>query len=155
MAQQLSPNFTLEELTTTNTGIPNIANAEETERLRALAAFMEKVRAVLGNRPISVNSAFRSEAVNTAVGGVKNSAHRLGYACDFVCPTFGTPLEVCRALDAAGAAGTIVFDQLIQEGTWTHVSRDPTGGGSGAPRKMRLTLIGPGKYASGINPTPP
>ena len=154
MPTQLSPHFTLEELTVTNTGLDNTPNAAETERLRTLAAFMEKVRAVLGNKAISVNSAFRSEAVNRAVGGVPNSAHRLGYACDFVCPSFGSPLEVCRALDAAGTAGTIVFDQLIQEGTWTHVSRDPTGNGTGAPRKMRLTLVGPNQYASGIRPTP-
>jgi zinc D-Ala-D-Ala carboxypeptidase len=154
MPEQLSPHFTLEELTTTNTGIPNTANATEKERLRLLAAFMEKVRTVLGNKSITVTSAFRNEAVNNAVGGVPNSAHRLGYACDFVCPGFGTPLDVCRALDAAGTAGTIVFDQLIQEGGWIHISRDPTGNGTGAPRKMRLTLIGPGKYASGIKPTP-
>jgi len=154
MPTQLSPNFTLEELTTTNTGLNNTPNADEIERLKLLAAFMEKVRAVLGNKSISVNSAFRSAAVNNAVGGVPNSAHRLGYACDFVCPSFGTPLDVCRALDAAGTAGTIVFDQLIQEGTWTHISRDQTGNGTGAPRKMRLTLIGPGQYASGIKPTP-
>jgi putative chitinase len=154
MPTQLSPHFSLEELTTTNTGLNNTPNADEIERLRLLAAFLEKVRAVLGNKTMSVNSAFRSEAVNNSVGGVKNSAHRLGYACDFVCPSFGSPLEVCKALDAAGTAGTIVFDQLIQEGTWTHVSRDPTGNGTGAPRKMRLTLIGPGQYASGIKPTP-
>jgi zinc D-Ala-D-Ala carboxypeptidase len=154
MPTQLSPHFTLEELTTTNSGLDNTPNAEEIERLRLLAEFMEKVRAVLGNKSISVNSAFRSAAVNNAVGGVSNSAHRLGYACDFVCPSFGTPLDVCRALDAAGTAGTIVFDQLIQEGTWTHISRDQTGNGTGAPRKMRLTLIGPGQYASGIRPTP-
>jgi zinc D-Ala-D-Ala carboxypeptidase len=151
---QLSPNFTLEELTTTNTGLPNIANANEIERLRSLALFLEKVRAVLGNKAISINSAFRSEAVNNAVGGVSNSAHRLGYAADLVCPSFGPPLAVCQALDKAGTAGTIVFDQLIQEGTWTHISRDPTGAGAGAPRKMRLTLVGPGKYTSGIKPTP-
>ncbi len=154
MPTQLSPNFTLEELTTTNTGLDNTPNADEKARLQLLAEFMEKVRAVLGNKSISVNSAFRSAAVNNAVGGVSNSAHRLGYACDFVCPSFGTPLDVCRALDAAGTAGTIVFDQLIQEGTWTHVSRDQTGNGTGAPRMMRLTLIGPGQYASGIKPTP-
>ncbi len=154
MPTQLSPHFSLEELTTTNTGLNNTPNADEIERLRLLAAFLEKVRAVLGGKSMSVNSAFRSEAVNKAVGGVSNSAHRLGYACDFVCPSFGTPLDVCHALDAAGTAGTIVFDQLIQEGTWTHVSRDPTGNGTGAPRKMRLTLIAPGQYASGIKPTP-
>ena len=154
MPTQLSPHFTLEELTTTNTGLDNTPNAEEKARLQLLATFLEKVRTVLGNKSMSVNSAFRSEAVNNAVGGVPNSAHRLGYACDFVCPSFGTPLDVCKALDAAGTAGTIVFDQLIQEGTWTHISRDQTGNGTGAPRMMRLTLIGPGQYASGIKPTP-
>src|SRR3982074_2682290 len=98
MAEQLSAHFTLEELTITNTGIANTANPTEKERLRSLAAFMEKVRTVLGNKSITVTSAFRNEAVNNAVGGVSNSAHRLGYACDFVCPSFGTPLDVGRAL---------------------------------------------------------
>lgn len=154
MPTQLSPHFTLEELTTTSQPFDNSPNAAELERLRSLAEFLEEVRAVLGNRPILVNSAFRSAAVNDAVGGVPNSAHRLGYACDFVCPNFGTPLAVCRALDAAAADGTIVFDQLIQEGTWTHVSRDPTGNGTGKPRGMRLTLVGPGEYASGIGRSP-
>ncbi|HEY0615023.1 MAG TPA: D-Ala-D-Ala carboxypeptidase family metallohydrolase [Candidatus Elarobacter sp.] len=151
---QLSAHFSLAELTTTNQALSNAPNAEETERLRLLAEFLEKVRTVLGGKPISVNSAFRSEAVNRAVGGVSNSAHRLGYAADFTCEPFGTPLDVCRALDAAEKAGRIVFDQLIQEGTWTHVSRDPTGNGTGRPRGMRLTLIGPGTYGSGIRPTP-
>jgi|ERR1035437_1436152 hypothetical protein len=84
----------------------------------------------------------------TAVGGVPNSAHRLGFACDFVCPSFGSPLEVCRALDAAEKAGRIKFDQLIQEGGWIHISRDPQ------LRGQRLTLTGPGQYAAGIHPTP-
>jgi zinc D-Ala-D-Ala carboxypeptidase len=151
---QLSPHFTLAELTTTNQPFSNAPNATETERLRLLAEFLEKVRTILGGRAMTINSAFRSEAVNDAVGGVKNSAHRLGYAADFTCASFGTPLDVCRALDAAEKAGKIVFDQLIQEGTWTHISRDPTGNGTGKPRGMRLTLVGPGKYISGIHPTP-
>ncbi|HEX3463290.1 MAG TPA: D-Ala-D-Ala carboxypeptidase family metallohydrolase [Candidatus Elarobacter sp.] len=144
---QLSPNFTLEELTVTNTGLANTPTAAEIEVLRTLAAFMEKVRTALNGRPISVNSAFRSAAVNAAVGGVPNSAHRLGFAVDFVCPQFGTPYQICLALDAAEKAGKIKFDQLIQEGTWTHISRDPQ------LRGQRLTLIGPGQYAAGIQPT--
>ena len=151
---QLSPHFTLAELTTTNQPFPNTPDAAEIERLRLLAEFLEKVRTILGGKAMTINSAFRSEAVNKAVGGVPNSAHRLGFAADFTCASFGTPLDVCRALDAAGTAGKIVFDQLIQEGTWTHVSRDPNGSGAGHPRGMRLTLVGPGKYISGIHPTP-
>lgn len=145
---QLTPHFSLAELTTTNTGLDNTPNSEEETRLQTLAEFMEKVRAILGNNAITVNSAFRSEAVNEAVGGVSNSAHRLAYACDFVCPDFGDPLAVCNALDAAEKEGKIAFDQLIQEGTWTHVSRDPQ------LRGQRLTLTGPGEYEEGIHPTP-
>lgn len=145
MNKQLTPHFSLAELTHTSTGLDNTPNAEEEARLETLAAFMEKVRAILGSHPISVDSAFRSEAVNNAVGGVSNSAHRLGYACDFVCPDYGSPYEVCLALDAAQKAGKIEFDQLIQEGTWTHISRDPQ------LRGQRLTKVD-GGYEYGINP---
>ena len=148
MAQQLSPHFSAEELTTTETGHPNVPDAAELEVLRTLAAFLEKVRTILGDKPLNVHSAFRSHRVNQAVGGVPNSAHRLGFAVDFSCPSFGSPLEICRALDAAEKAGKIAFDQLIQEGGWVHISRDPK------LRGQRLTLTGPGQYAAGINPTP-
>lgn len=144
--QQLSPHFTLSELTTTNTGLDNTPNDQEIDRLKMLALFMEKVRAILGNNPITVDSAFRSEAVNAAVGGVSNSAHRLGYACDFVCPAFGNPYQVCLAVSAAQTQGRIAFDQLIQESTWVHISRDPQ------LREQRLTKTGPGQYEEGIHP---
>lgn len=142
---QLTPNFSLEELTTTNTGLDNTPNADEIERLQTLAVFMEKVRTILGDNPISVSSAFRSEAVNNAVGGVSNSAHRLAYACDFNCLAFGTPYQVCEAISAAQAEGRIAFDQLIQEHQWVHISREPR------LREQRLTKI-PGGYVNGINP---
>lgn len=142
---QFTAHFSLAELTTTNTGIDNTPNEQEVQRLQMLALFMEKVRAALGSHPITVDSAFRSEAVNEAVGGVSNSAHRLGFACDFVCPAFGSPYEVCQALVKARDEGKIVFDQLIQEGTWTHISRDPQA------RGQLLTKVD-GGYVDGIQP---
>jgi putative chitinase len=148
MGLQLSEHFSQAELTTTETGHDNAPNATELEVLRTLATFLEKVRTILGNKPLTVHSAFRSHRVNEAVGGVPNSAHRLGFAVDFVCPSFGSPFDVCRALDAAEKAGKIKFDQLIQEGGWIHISRDPQ------LRGQRLTLTGPGRYADGIQPTP-
>ena len=105
---------------------------------------MEKVRTILGNHPITVNSAFRSEAVNEAVGGVPDSAHRLAYACDFTCPAFGTPLMIAERLDTAQRNGAIDFDQLIYEVTWVHISRDPQ------LREERLTHVGDG-YVDGIH----
>lgn len=144
MRNQLTAHFSLTELTHTDTGLNNQPGPNEAANLQLLAEFMEKVRAALGNYSISVDSAFRSEAVNEAVGGVPNSAHRLGFACDFVCAGFGTPFDVCNALSEAQKAGKIEFDQLIQEGTWTHISRDPR------LRNQRLTKTGPGEYVAGI-----
>ena len=140
----LSDHFSLEELTVTNTGLDNTPDAEERARLDTLAIFMEKVRAILGGRPITVNSAFRSEAVNEAVGGVPNSAHRLAYACDFTCSTFGTPLMIAERLDQAEKSGAIAFDQLIYEVAWVHISRDPQ------LRGERLTHPTSGGYLGGI-----
>lgn len=142
--KQLTAHFALSELTHTDTGLDNTPNGEEEARLATLAVFMEKVRHILGDRPIHVDSAFRSEAVNAAVGGVPDSAHRLAYACDFTCAAFGSPYDICIALDAAQKAGHIEFDQLIQEGTWVHISRDQR------LRGERLTKVD-GGYEWGIH----
>ena len=67
----LSPNFTLEELTHSEiaerNGLDNTPNEDVKANLTRLARFLEEVRRVLG-RPIMVNSAYRSPQVNTAVG---------------------------------------------------------------------------------------
>jgi putative chitinase len=55
------------------------------------------------------------------VGGAATSAHLIGRAVDFTCYGFGDPPAVCRAL----AEANIGFDQLIEEGTWCHISFDP------------------------------
>src|SRR5271166_3609336 len=118
---QLTPHFSLAELTTTETGLDNTPPDDLLPTLQLLAEFMEKVRTALGNFPITVDSAYRSPAVNAAVGGVSNSAHALGYACDFTCAEYGDPYHIALTLSAAMDQGHIAFDQLIQEGTWVHV----------------------------------
>lgn len=118
---QLSPHFSLQELTVTSHPIANVPNPTQLRNLTATAAGMERVRAILG-QPITVNSAFRSPAVNKAVGGASTSAHLDGWAVDFVCPVFGSPYDICAALLKAG----LKFDQLIHENRrWVHVSFDP------------------------------
>ncbi len=78
---------------------------------------MERVRTLLGDQPIVVHSGYRSLEVNNAVGGVGTSAHCRGLACDFVCPAFGTPVEVARAI----LKSDLQYDQLILEYRWVHV----------------------------------
>jgi hypothetical protein len=118
---KLSPHFTLQELTVSEIaarrGLDNTPNATEIANLTRVAELLEQVRAVI-NRPILVNSAFRSKAVNDAVGSRDTSQHRLGCAADIRVPGM-TPKQVVQAcIDA-----NIPFDQIIEEfGSWTHIS---------------------------------
>jgi len=139
----ISPHFTLKEMCVTSTGLANIPNSDEVENIHQTADVLEKIRSMLSDRPMTVTSAFRSEAVNSAVGGVSNSAHRLGLAADFVCPTFGTPKEIAQKL--APRMDELGLDQLIYENKggaqWVHVGLSDS-----KPRHMALTITDAGTY---------
>jgi len=115
----LSPHFTLEELTITeHRELDNTPDDAELANLKRLAEFLEKVKNVLGGKPVMVNSAFRSKAVNDAVGSKDTSQHRVGCAADLRVPGM-TPDEVVKAVIASG----IGYDQVIREfDRWTHIS---------------------------------
>ena len=115
----LSEHFTLEELTVTDhREFDNTPNDAEKANLARLAAFLEQVKALLGGKPIMVNSAFRSKQVNDAVGSKDTSQHRVGCAADLRIPGM-TPDDVVRAVIASDLA----FDQVIREfDRWTHIS---------------------------------
>lgn len=122
---QLSEHFNLNEFTISQTatrkGIDNTPTEPVIERLRMLAATLERVRGLLGNSPIRISSGYRCKELNRSIGSGDNSAHVLGYAVDFTCPIFGTPKEVANEI----AKSAIKFDQIIYEGTWVHLSIDP------------------------------
>ena len=115
----LTPHFSLEELThTDHRTLDNTPNEAELANLQRLAEFLEKVKHELYDRPIIVNSAFRSKAVNDAVGSKDTSQHRTGCAADIRVPGM-TPDEVVKAIIAANLG----HDQVIREfDRWTHVS---------------------------------
>lgn len=144
----LSKHFTLAEATSSQKakmiGDKNQPNAEQLQQMKFTAECMERVREVLGDLPIRVNSWFRSPAVNKAVGGVPTSQHAKGEAVDFVCSGFGTPLQV--ALKLAAHKKDLQYDQLIYEHTWVHISFVSLG----KPRLSDLTYVGAGKYNKGI-----
>ena len=131
----LSPNFTLEELTITDhREFDNEPNPNETANLVRLASLLEQVKVAIGNKPVMVNSAFRSKQVNDAVGSKDTSQHRLGCAADIRVPGM-TPDAVVKAIIAA----KLPFDQLIREfDRWTHISVPNTVGA--APRGQVLII---------------
>lgn len=117
---QLTEHFSLEELTATSVrGVDNTPGPQELLNLGYTARGMELVRTLL-NQAISINSGYRSPAVNKAVGSkAKKSQHMEGRAVDFICPKFGTPREIVEAIKASD----IKYDQLILEfDSWVHIS---------------------------------
>ena len=113
----MTPHFSLAELThTDHRNLDNTPNAAELVNLQRLAEFLETVKTTLGGKPIMINSAFRSKAVNDAVGSKDSSQHRLGLAADFRVPGVA-PDAVVRALLK------LPYDQIIREyDAWTHIS---------------------------------
>ena len=122
---QLSAHFTLEEMIASQEaarrGIDNTPSPAIIENLRSTCERLEAVRALL-SRPMIVSSGYRSPELNKAIGGASNSAHMSGLAVDFICPSFGSPLAVCQAIEKSD----LQYDQLIHEyGSWTHLAIDP------------------------------
>ena len=127
----MTPHFTLEELTTTShRQFDNTPNEKELANLQKLAEFLEQVKTTLDGKPIMINSAFRSKAVNDSVGSKDTSQHRLGCAADIRVPGM-TPDQVVRAI----IASDLQFDQIIREfDAWTHISISPS------PRRQALII---------------
>ena len=113
----MTPHFSLAELThTDHRSLDNTPNAAELANLKRLAEFLEIVKTTLGGKPVMISSAFRSKAVNDAVGSRDTSSHRLGLAADFRVPGMA-PDAVVRALLK------LPYDQIIREfDAWTHIS---------------------------------
>jgi hypothetical protein len=135
----LSEHFTLAEATVSQTaarmGIDNTPDAAMIDALRHTAQFMEHIRDVLG-KPIVVTSWYRCQALEAVIAPGKRAAghHTLGAAVDFICPGYGSPIEIASRLSTMMAA--LAIGQLIYEfGAWVHISRLPV-----APINRILTI---------------
>lgn len=123
---RITDNFTLEEMTRTNTGLENDPNSESLENLIKLSKLLQTIRDEY-SKPIYVSSAYRSNAVNKKVGGVVNSDHLYGCAAD-IKSTDGRNDILWEIICHLKTTGKIKFRQLIWEyGTqfgpqWIHIS---------------------------------
>ena len=133
----LSEHFTLAELTKTNTGIENVPNEAQVENLRRVCRWLERLRKRWndkygdGDDPIIINSGFRSEAVNKAVGGVPTSNHLTGCAVDIRCIGMEQALRYAAILLDISDMSREDFDELLIEQKrnviWIHFAVRPTG----------------------------
>lgn len=118
---QLSPHFSLEEMTLSQTaarrGIDNVPPAAATAALKTLCTeVLEPIRLHFG-RPVRVSSGFRSPTLNRAIGGAASSQHCRGEAADITVPGVSN-FELAQWISR-----NLHYDQLILEfGRWVHVS---------------------------------
>ena len=134
----LSEHFTLAELTKTNTKIKNVPNEAQVENLKRLCGWLEELRR-RWNTPIIINSGYRSEAVNKAVGGAPNSNHSTGCAVDIHVTGMEQLIRYATILLDISDERHEDFDELLLErspkGTyWLHFAVRPLGN----RRKVRL-----------------
>lgn len=115
--------FTIEEMTESSTAkakdIDNTPSQEILAKLQKLIeAILDPLREWYG-KPIRVNSGYRCEALNEAIGGSKTSQHCLGEAADI---TAGSKEENEKLFNYI--KDNLPFDQLINESdfSWIHVS---------------------------------
>lgn len=126
--EQFTKNFSYDELIASSIakrlGLDNTPTPEEKERLRQLAEDILQPIRDAWRSPIIVNSAFRSEQVNKAVGGVKNSQHRLGEAADITIGGKERNRKLFNFIYKLINQGKIKVGQLIDEYnySWIHVS---------------------------------
>ena len=148
---QLSKHFKLIEftksMTATRKGIKNEPGAGDIKNLGDVCyEILEPVRAKF-EKPITVTSGYRSEALCEAIGSKKTSQHAKGQAVDFEIA--GVP----NIKTAYWLSNNVDFDQLILEfykkddpaGGWVHVSYNE----KGANRKQILTFDGK-HYENGL-----
>jgi zinc D-Ala-D-Ala carboxypeptidase len=150
----LSPNFSLHELTKSETALrldlDNTPDEQATENLRLLCEkVLQPVRDHFG-KGVKVNSAYRSPESNAAVGGSKTSDHCKGMAADIEIP------GVANADLAQWIMDNLEYTQLILEfytpgipdSGWVHVSYDPAN-----LKKQELTatkVAGKTTYLNGL-----
>lgn len=118
---KLTEHFTLEELIASDIAkkhnLDNNPSESIIHNITRLAQLLESVRALF-NKPIRVNSAYRSPEVNSLLGSKPTSQHCIGCAADIRIDGL-TPDEIVRKIKDSN----IVYDQLIREfDSWVHIS---------------------------------
>ena len=129
---KLSPHFTLAELTKTSakTADGNVPARVHIENLKNLCVnWLEPLREKSG-APIVINSGYRSEAVNRAIGGAKESNHLTGCAVDIRCLGIEQAIRYAAILLDIADGTQRDYDELLIErspkGTyWLHFAVRP------------------------------
>ena len=143
---KLSPNFTVAELSITDTGLANNPTADVLPNLIKLTeTILQPLRDMLG-KPVNVSSGYRSVEVNKRVGGEALSAHLTGRAADIYVAGM-TPYQLAKFIQDSG----LPYDKVIQEPSWVHVQIAKEGREPRGQEILARRVNGKMQYSFGLN----
>ena len=134
----LTEHFSLREMTKTSVkGVDNSPDDKALQNLKRLCQWLERLRQRWntyygeGDDGIIINSGYRSDAVNRAVGGSKTSNHLTGCAADIRCAGVEQALRYAVLILDYADTTKQDFDELLVEKSgnkyWVHLAVRPTG----------------------------
>ena len=125
---KLTEHFTVEEMLRSSyakkNGIRNVPDTDNYYKvlfnLSRVCYQLEQIRTLL-NKPIIINSAFRTREINKAVGGVYNSRHLTGCAADISLKNISE--NEIKKLKAWQSMNPDVREFVVRE-TYLHIAID-------------------------------
>ena len=124
--RMLTPHFSLREMCASGTAIRlGIRNEPSEQVVNSLQQLCEHVLEPLRQRfgVIRITSGYRCDKLNRAVGGVKNSQHRLGEAADIHISDIEVGRRMFRYIKENLEFDQLLFERIRENGVcWLHVS---------------------------------
>lgn len=133
LKEKLSEHFTLQEMTrsTSHPEIYNVPPPAYVDNLRRLCTWLEDLRRTYQecycdgvDTPVKISNGYRSQKLNRAVGGARDSNHLTGCAADIVCKDCQQAVRYAALLLDIAAQREEPFDELIIEkkylNFWVH-----------------------------------
>lgn len=109
-------------------GLINVPNDEQLANMKLVAEMCFEPIRLWWNRPLKINSFFRSPEVNKAVNGSPTSDHMKGHSIDFTAGNREDNLKIFNFVKE-----NLIFDQVIAENgnsdgpDWIHISYRKSG----------------------------
>ena len=132
-------NFKKEDWFKTNTGLDNTPKLGALTALLHTSKKMQQIRDAI-DMPIFITSGYRSQLVNTKIGGSPTSKHMQGLACDFLVAD-KTSLQGANIVKNACEKNKISFDKILIEKECIHIQFQLT-------EKLNQNFVG---FANKIN----
>ena len=94
-------------------------NDEVKANLVKVFTVLESIRAMFGDKPISIHCAYRPSAYNIAIGGASRSAHTEGKAIDFSIA--GISCDDVRIKLVSELDKLLIRMEHLDKSTWIHI----------------------------------